>query len=72
MSQLKFLVRYNTHEFADCSDKPRSAYRIVEADTNAEARDIVCAMRANNEQVGKRWIGAVHQAELYLRPTGTF
>jgi len=69
---MKFLVRFNTHQYPDCSDKPRSAYVVVDADTNAEARQIVCDKRNNEEKHGKRYIGLVFDAEIHLRPSGTF
>lgn len=67
MSKLRFRVAYLTHGYIDCSDKPRLAYRIVNADTSDEAREIVRAMG----KVGNRYIGMVHQAELYRGATGT-
>jgi DNA-dependent RNA polymerase auxiliary subunit epsilon len=65
---LKFLVRFNTHANADWSDRPRSAYLVVEADTSDDAREVVRA----KEKHGVRWIGSVHQAEVYQRATGQF
>lgn len=72
MTTLKFLVRFNTHALEDNSDKPRSVYRVVEADTSSDARQVICDMRQNDEQVGGRYIGSVHQAEVYQRPTGQY
>jgi hypothetical protein len=66
MSKLKFRVAYLTHTYVDCSDRPRLAYRIVNADTSDEAREIVRAM----EKVGNRYIGMIHQAEVYAAAAG--
>ena len=60
----KFRVAYLTHKYIDCSDKPRLAYRLVEADTSDEAREIVRAM----DKAGSRYIGMIHQAEVYSTP----
>ena len=64
-SRLRFRVTYLTHAYIDRSDKPRLAYRIVDADTNDEAREIVRAM----DKVGSRYIGMIHQVEVYQGPT---
>ena len=61
MSKLRFRVAYLTHAYGDRSDTPRLAYRIVDADTSDEAREIVQAM----DKAGSRYIGMIHQAEVY-------
>ena len=64
MSKLRFRVAYLTHAYGDRSDTPRLAYRIVDADTSGEAREIVQAM----DKAGSRYIGMIHQAEVYQGP----
>ena len=64
MNKFRFRVAYLTHAYADLSDKPRLAHRIVAADTNDEAREIV----RNMGMAGSRHIGMVHEAELYFGP----
>ena len=64
--RIKFMVQFNTHGNADWSDKARSAYLVVCADTSDEARELV----RSQEKHGKRWIGSIHQATVYT-PTGT-
>ena len=59
-------MAYLTHAYIDCSDKPPLAYRIVEASTSDEAREIVRAM----DKIGSRYVGMIHQAEVYSTPTG--
>ena len=56
----KYRVYYNTHQYADCSDTPRPAHRVVKAEDEESARQKVRDMKT----VGKRFIGMVFQAEL--------
>jgi hypothetical protein len=56
---MKYRVYYNTHQYEDCSDRPRSAQRTVEA----PSEDHACEAVHNMRKAGSRFIGLVHYAE---------
>ena len=67
---IKFLVRFNTHALED-SDKLRSAYRVIEADTSSGASQVICDTQTDEDGlVGGLYIGVVPQAEGYQRGAG--
>ena len=56
----KYRVFYNLHVYGDLSGRPRSASRIVKADSPDEARNKVREL----VQAGRLYIGMVFDAEL--------
>lgn len=62
---MKYRVAFLTHQYIDLSDKPRLTYRIVNANTEQDAMDVM----RSKEKVGSRYVGMVHQAEPYVQPS---
>lgn len=63
----KYRVYFNTHEYNDTSDKPKSSSKIVKAENEENARELICQMRDKRETVGtknKRYIGLIFDATL--------
>ena len=59
-----YRVRYNTHRYQDCSDLPKSASRLVKAESPDAAREAVRQLG----KAGSRYIGLVFDAEVAVAP----
>jgi len=63
----EFTVPYNKHKYSDLSDTPRSASRVVRADTADDAGNVLAAIRSATDTYGIRtpkggryYIGMIH------------